>query len=68
MEEYGSSNYTDQAKTEDPFTKAIEDVTAQIPSSAYLGIAIGAMGRSLACQRPGEGNGATLSPSGCRLG
>ena len=55
MEEYGSSNYTAQAKTEDPFTKAIEDITAQIPSSAYLGIALGAMGLSLVCQATGRG-------------
>ena len=55
MEEFTSSNYGDQAKTEDPFTKAIENYTAQIPSSAYLGIAIGAMGLSLVCQATGRG-------------
>ena len=54
MEEYAGS-YSDQAKTEDSFTKAIEDVTSQIPSSAYLGIAIGAMGLSLVCQATGRG-------------
>ena len=53
--EYGSSNYTEQAKTEDTFTKAIEDVTVQIPSSVYFGIAIGAMGLSLVCQATGRG-------------
>ena len=43
------------AKTEDPVTKSIENFTAAIPSSAYLGIAIGAMGLSLMCQVTGQG-------------
>jgi hypothetical protein len=30
-------------KTEDQFTKTIEDYTAAIPSSTYLAVAIGAM-------------------------
>ena len=57
MEEYGSSNYTgqQQAKTEDSFTKAVEDYTAEIPSSAYLGVALGAMALSLVCQATGQG-------------
>lgn len=41
--------------TEDEFTKTIEEYTASIPSSAYLGIAVGAMGLSLLCQVAGKG-------------
>ena len=41
--------------TEDPFTKTIESYTAAVPSSAYLAVAIGAMGLSLACQVAGRG-------------
>lgn len=56
MEQYGSSNYTEQqAKTEDSFTKAVENYTAEIPSSAYLGVALGAMALSLVCQASGQG-------------
>jgi hypothetical protein len=40
---------------EDQFTKTIESYTAAIPSSAYLAVAIGAMGLSLACQMAGRG-------------
>ena len=32
--------------TEDQFTKSVEQYTAAIPSSAYLGIAVGAMALS----------------------
>ena len=35
---------------EDGLTKSIETYTASIPSSAYLGVAAGAMGLSLLCQ------------------
>jgi hypothetical protein len=42
-------------RTEDQFTKAIEEYTAAIPSSAYLGIAVGAMAASLALQLAGKG-------------
>lgn len=41
--------------TEDEFTKTIEEYTASIPSSAYLGVAVGAMGLSLLCQIAGRG-------------
>ena len=41
--------------TEDPFTKSIEQFTASIPSSAYLGIAVAAMGLSFLCQITGRG-------------
>ena len=51
-----STNYTEQqSKTEDSFTKTVEDYTAEIPSSAYLGIAIGSMALSLVCQAAGQG-------------
>ena len=42
-------------KTEDQFTKTIEDYTAAIPSSTYLAVAIGAMVLSLMCQATGQG-------------
>ncbi len=48
MEEHAS-------KTEDQFTKTIEAYTAAIPSSTYLGVAIGAMALSLLCQVTGQG-------------
>ena len=41
--------------TEDEFTKSIESYTASIPSSAYLGVAIAAMGVSFLCQVAGKG-------------
>lgn len=40
---------------EDEFTKTIEQYTASIPSSAYLGVAAGAMGISLLAQVTGKG-------------
>jgi hypothetical protein len=43
------------SKTEDEFTKSVEHYTAAIPSSAYLGVAIGAMALSLAFQAAGQG-------------
>jgi hypothetical protein len=43
------------APTEDAFTKTIERYTGAIPSSAYLGVAIGAMGMSLLFQLAGRG-------------
>ena len=51
MESYGQS----ATKTEDEFTKTLEEYTASLPSSAYLGIAIGAMALSLVCQASGRG-------------
>ena len=41
--------------TEDQFTKSIEEYTSAIPSSAYLGAALGAMALSLICQVTGRG-------------
>jgi hypothetical protein len=41
--------------TEDEFTKSVEKYTASIPSSAYLAIAVGAMGISLGLQMIGRG-------------
>jgi hypothetical protein len=43
------------SKTEDEFTKTVEDYTAAIPSSAFLGVAVGAMALSLALQIGGQG-------------
>jgi hypothetical protein len=57
-------NYQDMTKvsewqrpssTEDDFTKSIEEYTAAIPSSAYLGVAIAAMGISFLCRVTGQG-------------
>jgi hypothetical protein len=45
----------EQSKTEDRFTRTVEDYTAAVPSSAYLGVAIGAMGLSFLCQVTGRG-------------
>jgi hypothetical protein len=41
--------------TEGEVTKTIEDYTASIPSTAYLGVAVAAMGLSLLCQIAGKG-------------
>jgi hypothetical protein len=41
--------------TEDTVTKAIEHYTSALPSSAFLGIAVGAMGLSLLFQLGGRG-------------
>ena len=42
-------------QTEDEFTKSIERYTAAVPSSAFLGVAIGAMALSLLFQLGGRG-------------
>ena len=42
-------------RTEDQFTKTIEDYSAALPSSTYLAVAIGAMVLSLMCQATGQG-------------
>jgi len=49
METYNRSEIVQNAPqpSEDEFTKTIEKYTASIPSSAYLAIAVGAMGFSL---------------------
>jgi hypothetical protein len=41
--------------TEDPLTRTLECYTAAVPSSAYLGVALGAMGLSLMLQVAGRG-------------
>jgi len=41
--------------SEDEFTKNIERYTASIPSSAYLAVAVGAIGLSLIAQLSGKG-------------
>jgi hypothetical protein len=43
------------SSTEDQFTKTIEAYTAAMPSTAYLGVAVGAMALSLVCQMTGRG-------------
>jgi hypothetical protein len=48
-------NERPEKPTEDEFTKSIESYTASIPSSAYLGVAIAAMGVSFLCQVRGKG-------------
>jgi hypothetical protein len=57
MENYQASDVTDQRPqpSEDEFTKSIEKYTASLPSSAFLGIALGAIGLSLVCQITGKG-------------
>src|SRR5918993_2850883 len=64
MEENSMDNYegalgTEQSqrpnRTEDQFTKTVEEYTAAIPSSAFLGVAISAMALSLALQIGGQG-------------
>jgi hypothetical protein len=54
METTGSYSGNSQP-AEDSFTKQIEHYTANVPSSGYLGIALGAMALSLACQLAGQG-------------
>jgi hypothetical protein len=44
-----------QTGSEDQFTQSVEEYTASIPSSAYLGIAVGAMALSFVCQVTGRG-------------
>ena len=65
MESYGSSSQRDDDRrssetgkgvgTEDSFTKSVEEYTSEIPSSAFLGVALGAMALSLVCQTTGQG-------------
>jgi len=45
---------TPPAPTEDEVTKSIERHTAAIPSSAFLAVALGAMGLSLVSQTAGR--------------
>jgi hypothetical protein len=57
MENYQADNVSSQRPqpSEDEFTKSIEKNTASLPSSAFLGIALGAIGLSLLCQVTGKG-------------
>ena len=55
MADYEGYTQSEPSKTEDQFTKTVEDYTAAIPSTAYLGVAIGAMAISLALQITGQG-------------
>jgi hypothetical protein len=55
MENYQGAESLRPSKTEDPLTKAVEDYTAAIPSSAYLAVALGAMALSLMFQATGQG-------------
>jgi hypothetical protein len=56
MESYtGTQSHGSSQPSEDQFTKTIEEYTATLPSSAYLGVAIAAMGVSLLLQVTGQG-------------
>jgi hypothetical protein len=46
---------TGQTPREDQVTKTLEEYTAAVPSSAYLGVALAAMGVSLLLQISGQG-------------
>jgi hypothetical protein len=58
MQDYDATQ-TDEPQhpsgTEDQFTKTVEAYTSSVPSSGYLGVAIGAMVLSLVCQLTGRG-------------
>jgi hypothetical protein len=41
--------------TEDQFTQSLEQYTASLPSSTYLGVALGAIALSIVCQVSGRG-------------
>lgn len=59
MDTYGSSTHTGQKDrqigTEDKFTKSIEQYTSEIPSSAFLGVALGSIALALVAQATGQG-------------
>lgn len=56
MESYtGTQSHGTYQPGEDQFTKTIEEYTAALPSSAYLGVAVAAMGVSLFFQLTGQG-------------
>lgn len=56
MDNYEGAFESEQPRpSEDSFTKSVEEYTASMPSSAYLGVAVGAMFLSLACQVAGHG-------------
>ena len=61
MDNYEGALETPQSRgTEDKFTRTVEACTAVLPSSAYLGIAVGVMALSLALQRGGRGKWGTF--------
>lgn len=53
--DYQGHTESQPSKTEDRFTKTVEDYTGAIPSSAFLGVAVGAMALSFALQVTGRG-------------
>src|ERR1700741_3838725 len=58
MNDYNASTYINDSENsspkEDKLTKTLEEYTSAIPSTAYLGVAVGAMAISLACQLTGR--------------
>src|SRR4026208_286254 len=67
MEPYmGSTANALPAPTEDEFTKTLERYTAQIPSSALLALAVGAMGLSLVSQLGGRGKWGNFIAQWCQ--
>jgi hypothetical protein len=55
MENYEPNPSARENMTEDEFTKSIERQTASVPSSAYLGLALGSMAVALVAQSTGQG-------------
>lgn len=59
METFSGSNYSGQGERpsghEDNFTKSVEKYTSEIPSSAFLAVALGSMALSLVAQAVGQG-------------
>lgn len=56
MDNYeGAFDTAQPRRTEDSLTKAVEEYTAAVPSSAYLGVAVGAMALALMLQLVGRG-------------
>jgi hypothetical protein len=56
MENYSGVGMDESAsKNEDEFTNFIEEYTSSVPSSAYFGIALGAMALSFIAQARGHG-------------
>lgn len=58
MENYGVTQTSQShapSASEDEFTKSVEKYTAAVPSSAFLGVALGAMALSLIFQAAGQG-------------
>ena len=56
MDNYeGAFDTAQPRRTEDSLTKTVEEYTAAVPSSAYLGVAVGAMALALMLQLAGRG-------------